>query len=82
MPQVDFRSYRNINGESYSTGNPYINLCLAILKDAKKDKGQLWVNFQGSYDYKGSHPIPLDVALWVGGWLEENRRNVLRGRLI
>ena len=62
---------------SYDMGNPYVNLCLAVLSRAKADydnfifrKNEMWHNFQKTELYKrGRNVDPIEVAVWVSDFI-------------
>jgi len=57
----------------YDGGNPYVNVCLAILVLAKEDDALIWQEFKGTELYRdnsGRNVDSLAVALWVSDYLK------------
>lgn len=57
---------------SYEIGIPAVNFFLAILNTAKKDKAQMWLDFQGTELYKiglGGSVDGFGVAEWVSKYI-------------
>ena len=70
---------RNRQGEKYNImmrGNPYVNLCLAVLGQAKRDRTRMWRRFKRENHWRKHYCIPLQVAEWIGNFMEaENGSN-------
>lgn len=59
-------------GVTKARGAGYINLCLAILKQAKQDKHKMWLGFQKTDIYKigvKGNVVSLNVAWWVSNFI-------------
>ena len=62
-------SYKK-DGTKAREGDPHINLCLAVLAEAKKTNSKMWQDFQKEHR-KSQHHNPFEVALWVGSWWQK-----------
>lgn len=59
-------------------GDPHINLCIAVLKEAKRQNTQMWQDFVEEYEMTGENCDGFDVSQWVSGWWSRD----LAGKII
>ena len=56
----------------YETGNPYVNLCFAILRQSKRADGRMWQDFTKTDLYKDGMKSRIDtmeIAEWVSRYI-------------
>jgi len=56
---------------TYDRGDPYINLCLAILKTAKRDRAKMWSDFSKDFLNDRTSIEPFNVAWWVVDYIKD-----------
>ena len=54
---------------SYDVGDGAVNIWLAILLKAKRDKAQMWLDFEKT-ELGGRNVDPLSKAEWVSGYIK------------
>jgi hypothetical protein len=57
-------------------GDPYINLCLAVLGEAKQGDSKMWQDFKKEHDITKSHPGAFGIALWVSQWWQKDLKEI------
>jgi len=60
---------------SREKGDPYTNLALAVLGEAKKGNKKMWKDFKKEYGLDSKPRIniePREIAAWVGAWLQRH----------
>lgn len=68
MIEIQRRGHQKIGRE----GDPCINFCLAILKEAKRADMKMWRDFIKEFDIKKRSQDPFTVAVFVGDWMERD----------
>ena len=64
---------KKYNARIHSTGNPEINLCLAVLARAKKERSQMWRDYAKEVEQGNRENVdPFAVASWVGDWWQKD----------
>ena len=61
-------------------GDPHINLCLAVLGEAKKGQTEMWKDFCLEYMRGKAEHVnhsSFDIALWVGGWWKRDSQGLI-----
>lgn len=53
-------------------GDPYINLCFAVLVEAKRGNTKMWQDFEKEHDMMKPYPEAFGVALWVSEWWQKD----------
>ncbi len=58
---------RRRDGEIKDTGDPYINIALSVLREAKIGDTQMWRDYKAEF---GDNPnvVSLIIAQWVSNW--------------
>ena len=62
----------------YTSEDPDVTLCLAVLKEAKKGYTAMWRDFVSEHDMSKRNWDSFQVALWVQDWWQQD----LQGKII